>query len=234
MLGPNGPRDIDVTVTNITVSDQCHHGINDYGGEPGWSGQTDGYFIEVSGEIDVRESPDSFSIPQWMAADAERNIIEVFSAYECADAEVAGVQTFYHGVLLGTKAQAMEEYWVDTLPAEWFLNQPYEDHAFAWPVPEPEVAELTTEPAPEAAPAPAYTAPANAPTPVAPAPVAPATPAPAPPVIGFTGAPGRDTPGPLDKTISHCGDPSLHQTGTTFFTDGTTGWTETCSVQTQG
>ncbi|QGW24509.1 hypothetical protein GJR88_02272 [Dietzia sp. DQ12-45-1b] len=161
VLGANGPRDIDVTVTDITVSDQCRYGVVDYGGEPGWSGQTDGYFIEVSGEIDVRESPDSFSIPQWVAADHERNIIEVLPAYECAEAEVAGVQTFIDSVLPGTTARAMEEYWVDTLPAEWFLDEPYEDHAFVWPVPESKVAEQTTEPAPEAAPA--YTAPAAAP-----------------------------------------------------------------------
>ena len=60
-------------------------------------------------------------------------------------------------------------------------------------------------------------------------------PAPAPvtsaPVMGFTGAPGIDSIRPLDKTISHCGDPMMYQTGTTFFTDGTTGWTETCSQQ---
>lgn len=60
-------------------------------------------------------------------------------------------------------------------------------------------------------------------------------PAPAPvtsaPVMGFTGAPGIDPIRPLDKTISHCGDPMMYQTGTTFFTDGTTGWTETCSQQ---
>ncbi|MEH6819925.1 MAG: hypothetical protein V7706_08295 [Dietzia psychralcaliphila] len=164
VLGANGPRDIDVTVTNITVSDRCRHGLNDYGGGPGWSGQTDGYFIEVSGEIDVRESPDSFSVPQWMAADTERNIIEVLPAYECADADEAGVQTFGDLVLPGTKARVMEEYWVDTLPDGWFLNQPYEDHAFSWPVPEP-----TTEPTSEPV---AATAPAAVPA----APAAPAAP----------------------------------------------------------
>jgi hypothetical protein len=51
------------------------------------------------------------------------------------------------------------------------------------------------------------------------------------PVIGFTGAPGVDQPRVLDKQISSCGDPALHQTGTTFFTDGTSGWTEQCSAQ---
>jgi hypothetical protein len=35
----------------------------------------------------------------------------------------------------------------------------------------------------------------------------------------------------LDKEISSCGDPSIHETGTTFFTDGTSGWTSTCAAQ---
>lgn len=51
------------------------------------------------------------------------------------------------------------------------------------------------------------------------------------PVIGFTGAPSVDSPHELDKQISSCGDPSIHEVGTTFFTDGTSGWTETCAAQ---
>jgi hypothetical protein len=51
------------------------------------------------------------------------------------------------------------------------------------------------------------------------------------PVIGFTGAPSVDSPHVLDKEISSCGDPSIHETGTTFFTDGTSGWTSTCAAQ---
>src|SRR5699024_12332566 len=55
-----------------------------------------------------------------------------------------------------------------------------------------------------------------------------------PPVPGFTGAPSVSEIEELDKTISHCGDPSIHETGTTFFTDGSTGWTENCSAQMLG
>lgn len=50
-------------------------------------------------------------------------------------------------------------------------------------------------------------------------------------VIGFTEAPGHGSPTQMNKTIASCGDPGLHETGTTFFTDGTSGWTETCSAQ---
>lgn len=48
-------------------------------------------------------------------------------------------------------------------------------------------------------------------------------------VIGFTEAPGAAQPTPMEKTIASCGDPSLHETGTTFFSDGTSGWTQQCS-----
>lgn len=48
-------------------------------------------------------------------------------------------------------------------------------------------------------------------------------------VIGHTEAPGQANPSVMNKTIASCGDPSMHETGTTFFTDGTSGWTLTCA-----
>ena len=45
---------------------------------------------------------------------------------------------------------------------------------------------------------------------------------------GITGAPGSESARCLDKQIASCGDASIHQMGTTFFTDGTTGWTQSC------
>ena len=48
-------------------------------------------------------------------------------------------------------------------------------------------------------------------------------------VIGFTEAPGAAQPTPMEKTIESCGDVSLHETGTTFFSDGTSGWTQQCA-----
>jgi hypothetical protein len=53
----------------------------------------------------------------------------------------------------------------------------------------------------------------------------------APPVMGFTEAPGHGVPTPMSKVVSHCGDPMIHQPGTTFFTDGSTGWTQSCAAQ---
>ncbi|WP_412099741.1 hypothetical protein [Corynebacterium aurimucosum] len=48
-------------------------------------------------------------------------------------------------------------------------------------------------------------------------------------VIGFTEAPDAAQPIPVEKTIESCGDVSLHETGTTFFSDGTSGWTQQCA-----
>lgn len=80
------------------------------------------------------------------------------------------------------------------------------------------------------APAPGVPEPTQAPAP----PVAEAPAAPSSPVMGFTGAPGADPVRELDKSISSCGDLSMHQPGTTFFTDGTSGWTQHCSDQMLG
>lgn len=51
------------------------------------------------------------------------------------------------------------------------------------------------------------------------------------PLIGHTEAPGQVPATPMNKTLSHCGDIHLHQVGTSFFTDGTSGWTQTCYSQ---
>lgn len=45
---------------------------------------------------------------------------------------------------------------------------------------------------------------------------------------GYTEAPGTENARCLDKQIASCGDTSIHEMGTTFFTDGTSGWTQTC------
>ena len=48
-------------------------------------------------------------------------------------------------------------------------------------------------------------------------------------VIGHTEAPGQANPSVMNKPIASCGTPSMPETGTTFFTDGTSGWTLTCA-----
>ena len=50
--------------------------------------------------------------------------------------------------------------------------------------------------------------------------------------VAYTAAPGHESPHCLGKQIASCGTAN-HQTGTTFFTDGTSGWTQTCQDQMQ-
>lgn len=64
-----------------------------------------------------------------------------------------------------------------------------------------------------------------------PAPAAPAEEPAEEPVVGYTEAPGQVEPHVMEKQIAYCGDPSIHETGTTFFTDGTSGWTQNCASQ---
>lgn len=48
--------------------------------------------------------------------------------------------------------------------------------------------------------------------------------------MGYTGAPTGD-PTPINKSIARCAKSSegLYEQGTTWFTDGTSGWTQYCS-----
>lgn len=50
-------------------------------------------------------------------------------------------------------------------------------------------------------------------------------------LVGSMGQPQFSGTTCLDKTIASCAEPGLYETGTTFFTDGTSGWTQTCANQ---
>ena len=39
----------------------------------------------------------------------------------------------------------------------------------------------------------------------------------------------QNSSSPMERTITSCGDPSIHERGTTFFSDVTSGWTQQCS-----
>ena len=140
------------------------------------------------------------------------------------------IRTHYMDVPEGATAIRMTE----TLGgARWEFDLATELNKNTEPENLPSPKEAAEQPA-QQIPAPAQEEPVQlAPAPVE-QPAAPVEQAPAePPVRGFTGAPGSPIV-ELDKTISHCGDPMMYETGTTFFTDGSTGWTETCSAQMLG
>lgn len=220
----DGPRKVELTINEISVSDQCHHGMNNYSE----TAEDGGYYIQLVGEMSAIEGERGYSLSEtWMTGTTADGYAVTFSpAFSCVDpAEVMdGYQNFDSNIIAGQKARGVLEFWASEKPETITLNEPYEPDMYTWKVPTDGAS--ASEPAAVESHAPAFSPPAAAPT----TPAAPPAPA-AEPVIGFTGAPGVDTPRVLDKTIESCGDPMMHETGTTFFTDGTSGWTQQCADQ---
>lgn len=48
-------------------------------------------------------------------------------------------------------------------------------------------------------------------------------------LVGSMGQPQFQGTSCLDKQVASCGDPGTMESGTTFFTDGTSGWTQQCA-----
>ena len=48
-------------------------------------------------------------------------------------------------------------------------------------------------------------------------------------LVGSMGQPQFQGTTCLDKQVASCGDPGTMESGTTFFTDGTSGWTQQCA-----
>ena len=206
----NGERDIDLTIDDITISDQCHTGLNGHTEET----EDGGYYVRMSGEMDVKQSHTNFSFSEtWITAlDDEGYTVEVTPAYPCnyPNDGMDGYQWFDNPIDEGQKARGVLEFWVADMPEKLSYAEPYEPITYVWAVPEnPELDSHAQQPEAET-------------------PAAEQTPA-ADPVIGMTEAPGAAQPTEMNKTIQSCGEVGMHETGTTFFTDGSTGWTEQCS-----
>ena len=203
----NGARDIDLTIDDITISDQCHTGLNGHTDEP----DEGGYYIRMIGEMDVKQSQTNFSFSEMSLTvlDDENYTIDITPAFACnpEDDDMDGYQGFDSPIDEGQKARGVLEFWVADVPEKLSFTEPYEPLTWVWEVPETDVAE---QPQQDEIPAPDEDQASE-------------------PVIGMTEAPGAAQPTEMNKTIQSCGEVGLHETGTTFFTDGSTGWTEQCS-----
>lgn len=199
----NGARDIDLTINDITVSDQCHTGLNGHTDEP----EEDGYYVRMTGEMNVKQSQTNFNFSELAltALGSDGYTIEVTPAFACNHPyeDMDGYQWFEDPIDQGQKARGTLEFWVADTPEKIAYSEPYEQDSWFWTVPENAKLETTT---------------------AAQSPVAD-------PVIGMTEAPGAAQPKEMNKSIQFCGDALIHETGTTFFTDGSTGWTEQCSSE---
>ncbi|MGP5206467.1 hypothetical protein ACTXJY_00415 [Corynebacterium casei] len=203
----NGARDIDLTIDDITISDQCHTGLNGHTDEP----EDGGYYIRMIGEMDVKQSQTNFSFSETSltALDEENYTIEVTPAFACnyPNDDLDGYQWFDSPIDEGQKARGVLEFWVADIPEKLSFTEPYEPLTWVWEVPETDGLEESAQQEESAA----------------------SEEQASEPVIGMTEAPGAAQPTEMNKTIQSCGEVGLHETGTTFFTDGSTGWTEQCS-----
>lgn len=132
----NGPRDITVTLDDINASTECSSGFNDYA-EP----QEGGYYITITGSMDVKESSTNFSVDEtWMTGTTEDgHAIQFEPAFGCNHASDAkpGYQSFDDPINQGQKAKGILEFWAPELPATLTYKEPYEPVAYQWGVAPP-------------------------------------------------------------------------------------------------
>lgn len=121
-------RDIDVTVTDIQVFEQCPEGEL----ESMPSDKDGGVYVLVKWVTDVRETVNNYTATNWVGVGEGDSVLETKTAGECRQPD--GVK-FPGYVLPGTNASEGQVFWASEKPEKWFLNDPWEPHAFAWPVP---------------------------------------------------------------------------------------------------
>ena len=199
----NGARDIDLTIDDITISDQCHTGLNGHTDEH----EDGGYYIRMIGEMDVKQSQTNFSFSETSltALDEESYTIEVTPAFACnyPNDDLDGYQWFDSPIDEGQKARGALEFWVADVPEKLSFTEPYEPLTWVWEVPEIESY------------APSEESHAEQPGAVQ---ESPAQPAPVEQV--------------QPEVTSTCAtDFTMYQPGTTFYSDGSTGYTPECQRQ---
>ena len=133
----NGARDIDLTINDITVSDQCHTGLNGHTDEP----EEDGYYVRMTGEMNVKQSQTNFNFSELAltALDSDGYTIEVTPAFACnyPYEDMDGYQWFEDPIDQGQKARGALEFWVADTPEKIAYSEPYEPDSWFWKAPDP-------------------------------------------------------------------------------------------------
>lgn len=131
----NGARDIDVTINEITVSEECRNGMNNYTEVP----QEGGYYVTMIGEMDVKQSQTNFSFSDTSlsALDDEQYTVKILPAYDCnyPHDHMEGYQSFANPIDAGQRARGVIEFWVEDMPAEIWFSQLYESDTWFWEMP---------------------------------------------------------------------------------------------------
>lgn len=134
--GANGTRDIDVTVNEISISDQCHTGLNGHTDEP----EKPGYYVRMIGEMHVKQSPNNFSFSDTSltALDADDYTLTIAPASACnyETDDLDGHQSFDDPIDEGQKARGALEFWVSGMPEKLVYSEPYEPTSWIWNITE--------------------------------------------------------------------------------------------------
>lgn len=199
----NGERDIDLTIEDISISDQCHAGLNSYTDTPA----EPGYYIQMLGEVEVKQSTSGYSFIETSitALDDNDYIIEIAPAFNCNQPQegMDDYQSFNNPVSEGQKARGVLEFWVADIPDKLSFTEPYEPLTWLWDVPEiesytPQEESHAEQPG------------AVQESPAQPAPVEQVQP---------------------EVTSTCATDFTMYQPGTTLYSDGSTGYTPECQRQ---
>lgn len=129
----NGPREVHLTINEISVSETCHHGLNGHT-EPTEDG---GYYIQMTGEMEAVEGERGYSLSEmWMTGTtADGYATEFTPAFPCENPDLDGYQSFENSVIPGQKARGVLEFWSSDLPETITLTEPYEPVDYYWEVP---------------------------------------------------------------------------------------------------
>lgn len=199
----NGARDIDLTIEDISISDQCHTGLNSYTDTPA----DPGYYIQMRGEMEVKQSTSGYSFIETSitALDDNDYTIEIAPAFDCNQPQegMDGYQSFNNPVSEGQKARGVLEFWVADIPDGLSFTEPYEPLTWLWDVPEIESYAPSEESHEEQSGAVQE-------SPAQPAPVEQVQP---------------------EVTSTCATDFTMYQPGTTLYSDGSTGYTPECQRQ---
>lgn len=210
---PEYPCDIDFTIEEIALDQTCPEGVAGYWEHP--THEENQIFITIIGNTTVNQAEwnGDATIDGFGIRDADGFTHEAKTAFGCE----SDAFEEWGNVRVGDSAQGRTTLLIPDSVTELLVRHVGSPESYTYDLTgievgpgggEPEMPLVTETPLPDTPSA----EPAQS------------------PVIGMTEAPGAAQPSAMSKTIESCGnDPMMYQPGTTFFTDGTTGWTEYCA-----
>lgn len=118
----NGPRDVNVTVTDVVISTECNDRPADYTGiDP-----EGGYYVQVSMDVDVVAEQMPFGAPQFTFAKEGGEVLDATPARDCT-------RDFQNNLFHpGQSGNFIDEYWMPEVPAGAVLSIPGEPVTYAW------------------------------------------------------------------------------------------------------